>query len=63
MSNDVTPSVVLFRGSEVDAKTLTTILLANLDQLHDVLATGAIAVILDDRIRVRTLPVRTDPGE
>jgi len=63
MSNDVMPSVVLFRGSEVDATTLTTILLANLDQLHDALISGAIVVILDDRIRVRPLPVRSDPGE
>jgi predicted nuclease of predicted toxin-antitoxin system len=63
MSNDVTPSVVLFRGSEVDAKILTTILLANLEQLHDALITGAIVVILDDRIRVRPLPVRSVPGD
>jgi hypothetical protein len=57
MSNDVTPtSVVLFRASEVDAKILTTILLANLEQLHDALITDAIVVILDDRIRVPSSP-------
>jgi hypothetical protein len=54
---------VLFRGSEVDAKTLTTILPANIQQLDAALTAGAIAVILDDRIRVRSLPIRSDHGE
>lgn len=56
-SHDSEPSVVLFRGDEVDPTVLAATLLANLDQVGEALALGAIVVILDDRIRVRRLPI------
>jgi len=61
-SNDDGPSVVLFRGHEVEPVTMTVMLLANLDQIDELLTVGAIVVILDDRIRVRRLPLGTDPN-
>lgn len=60
-SNDDGPSVVLFRGHEVEPATMAVILLANLDQIDELLTVGAIVVILDDRIRVRRLPLGADP--
>lgn len=60
-SNDDGPSVVLFRGHEVEPATMAMILLANLDQIDELLTVGAIVVILDDRIRVRRLPLGADP--
>lgn len=60
-SNDDRPSVVLFRGHEVEPATMAVILLANLDQIEELLTVGAIVVILDDRIRVRRLPLGADP--
>lgn len=56
-SNDTEPSVVLYRGREVDPVVIGAILLGNLDQVGADLATGAIVVLLDDRIRVKLLPV------
>lgn len=52
------PSVVLFRG-EVTRRPegQAALLLANLDQLADDLTEGAIVVIGDNRIRVRSLPI------
>jgi predicted nuclease of predicted toxin-antitoxin system len=61
-SNDRRPSLVLFRGAEVDAKALAQILLANLVQIAEPLDVGAIVVLLDDRIRVRYLPLNVEPG-
>lgn len=60
-SNDNGPSVVLFRGREVEPATMAVMLLTNLDQIDELLTVGAIVVILDDRIRVRRLPLGTDP--
>jgi predicted nuclease of predicted toxin-antitoxin system len=60
-SNDDGPSVVLFRGHEVEPATMAVTLLANLDQIDELLTVGAIVVILDDRIRVRRLPLGADP--
>lgn len=56
-SNDREPSVVLFRGAEVDAEALVGVLLANLDRLEESLRSGAIVVVLDDRIRHLPLDV------
>ncbi len=53
---------MLFRGAEVDAKALALILLANLTQIAEPLDVGAIVVLLDDRIRVRYLPLNVEPG-
>ncbi|MDN5859902.1 MAG: hypothetical protein L0H84_14900 [Pseudonocardia sp.] len=61
-SNDHHPSVVLYRGTEVDPKVLALILLANLTQIEEPRDTGAIVVLLDDRIRVRYLPLDVDPS-
>lgn len=60
-SNDNGPSVVLFRGHEVKPAVMAVMLLTNLDQIDESLTVGAIVVILDDRIRVRRLPLGTDP--
>ncbi len=57
------PSVVLFRGDEVGPAVLAATLLGNLDQVEQSLASGAIVVILDDRIRVRRLPIGADPEQ
>jgi predicted nuclease of predicted toxin-antitoxin system len=57
------PSVVLFRGDEVDPAALAATLLGNLEQVEQVLVSGAIVVILDDRIRVRRLPIGADPEQ
>ncbi len=63
-SNDRQPSVVLYRGSEVlDAKALGAILLTNLPQIEESLVEGSIVVLLDDRIRVRRLPLGADVAE
>jgi len=62
-SNDDGPSVVLFRGQEVDPAAMALTLLANLDQIDELLTVGAIVVILDDRIRVRPLPLGVDPDQ
>lgn len=61
-SNDTRPSVVLFRGAEVDAKALALLLLSNLSQIEEPLDAGAIVVLLDDRIRVRHLPLNVEPS-
>ncbi|MGH3612056.1 MAG: DUF5615 family PIN-like protein [Pseudonocardia sp.] len=60
-SNDRAPSLVLYRGQEVEPKALALILLANLTQIAEPLDAGAIVVVLDDRIRVRYLPLGVDP--
>lgn len=52
--------MVLYRGREVAPTVFAELLLANLDQFDQALEHGAIVVILDDRIRVRALPLGTD---
>lgn len=59
-SNDRRPSLVLYRGAEVDATVLGLNLLANLPQIEKPLDAGAIVVVLDDRIRIRNLPLDAD---
>jgi len=61
-SNALLPSVILFRGAEVDPVALAHLLLANLERFDQDLARGAIVVILDDRIRIRRLPIGTEDG-
>lgn len=52
------PSVVLFRGDVTRRPSAqAALLLANLDQLAGDLDGGAVAVIGDDRVRVRRLPI------
>lgn len=55
------PSVVLFRG-EVTRRPegQARLLLANLDEIAEELAEGAVVVIGDDRVRIRRLPVERD---
>jgi predicted nuclease of predicted toxin-antitoxin system len=57
-SGDAIPSIILFRG-EVTRRPAgqARMLLANLDQLEPELADGALVVIGDNRIRVRSLPI------
>jgi predicted nuclease of predicted toxin-antitoxin system len=59
-SDAALPSVVLFRGAEVAPLALAGLMLANLDQVEADLERGAIVVILDDRIRIRRLPIGSD---
>lgn len=49
------PSVVLLRRGRHDTDDQVAVLLDNLPELADDLAAGAIAVITDDRVRVRPL--------
>jgi predicted nuclease of predicted toxin-antitoxin system len=57
------PSVVLFRGHEVEPTALAATLLANLDEIDELQTVSTIVVILDDRIRVRQLPLGLDPEQ
>ncbi|HEY1651499.1 MAG TPA: DUF5615 family PIN-like protein [Acidimicrobiales bacterium] len=57
------PSVVLHRGAEVAPAVLAPLLLSNLDQLATDLDQVAVVVILDDRIRVRRLPIGQEPTQ
>lgn len=52
------PSVILLRRADKRADALVPILLANLDQVGDDLANGALVVISDTRVRTRRLPVK-----
>ncbi len=57
-SGDATPSVVLFRGEVTRrAEGQARLLVANLEQFDADLAEGALVVIGDNRIRVRSLPI------
>ena len=57
-SGDSLPSVVLFRGNVTRRpENQAALLLANLDQLETALTEGALAVIGDERLRVRSLPI------
>jgi predicted nuclease of predicted toxin-antitoxin system len=57
-SGDSIPSVVLFRGNVTRRpERQAALLLANLDQLEAALTEGALIVIGDGRLRVRSLPI------
>ena len=52
------PSVILLRRTDKQARSLTAVILANLAQITDDLAAGALVVISDARIRARRLPMK-----
>ena len=52
------PSVILLRRTDKQARSLTAVVLANLAQVTDDLAAGALIVISDTRIRARRLPIK-----
>jgi predicted nuclease of predicted toxin-antitoxin system len=57
------PSVILIRRSSARrASELATLLLSNLDAITDDLKSGAVVVITDTDLRVRTLPIPPGPG-
>lgn len=57
-SGDSVPSVVLFRGNVTRRpERQAALLLANLDQLEAALTEGALVVIGDERLRIRSLPI------
>lgn len=51
------PSVILFRRQGRTAEQQSELLLANLPTLEDDLSVGSVVVVLQDRLRVRRLPV------
>ena len=51
------PSVILFRSSDKRPERQAEVLFANLSRLAQALEVGAIVVIEDARIRVRSLPI------
>jgi hypothetical protein len=51
------PSVILLRRADKRADSLAAVVLANLQQVTDDLAAGALLVISDTRIRARRLPM------
>ena len=52
------PSVILLRRTDKRPDSLASIILANIGQVADDLAAGALVVIGDTRIRTRQLPVK-----
>ena len=52
------PSVILLRRTDKEARSLAAVVLANLEQVTDDLAAGALIVISDTRIRARRLPMK-----
>jgi predicted nuclease of predicted toxin-antitoxin system len=57
-----TPSVILIRRSTARrASELATLLLSNLDAIADDLKSGAVVVITDTDLRIRTLPIPPGP--
>jgi predicted nuclease of predicted toxin-antitoxin system len=52
------PSVILIRRADKRAASLAAVILANLGQVADDLAAGALVVISDTRIRTRRLPMK-----
>jgi predicted nuclease of predicted toxin-antitoxin system len=52
------PSVILLRRTDKTAESLAAVLLANLNQVAEELAAGALVVISDTRIRTRRLPMK-----
>lgn len=60
-SNERGPSIVLLRRQQQRrAHEIAALILANLDGVADDLRAGAIVVIDDDRVRIRSLPFRPD---
>ena len=57
-SGALLPSLVLLRQGNRSPLHRAATLLANLDEVGDDLAAGAVVVLTDDRIRVRRLPLR-----
>src|SRR5262245_53538993 len=56
------PSVILIRRSSARRATeLATLLLSNLDAITEDLTSGAVVVITDTDLRVRTLPIPPGP--
>ena len=61
LARQKSPSVILFRSRHHrTADQQVAVILEHLDDLADDLATGAVAVITDERIRVRRLPLLHD---
>lgn len=59
--NTAEPSVILIRRQQGrNAAAIAALITANLPAIADDLATGAIVVLDDDRIRIRNLPIQ--PG-
>ncbi len=56
-SGDSVPSLVLIRRPARDPDAQAHVLVSNLPALGEELASGAVAVILNDRIRIRRLPL------
>jgi predicted nuclease of predicted toxin-antitoxin system len=52
------PSVILIRRAGKRASSLAPVVLANLEQVADDLAAGALVVISDTRSRTRRLPIK-----
>ena len=52
------PSVILLRRTDKKPEALASVLLANLGQVSDDLAAGALVVISDTRVRARRLPIK-----
>jgi len=60
-SNANEPSVILLRRQEGRrASEIASLILANLQAVADDLASGAIVVLDDDRVRVRSLPLQPE---
>ena len=60
-SNARGPSIVLLRRQQQRrAHEIAALILANLDDVAEDLRAGAIVVIDDDRVRIRSLPFRPD---
>jgi predicted nuclease of predicted toxin-antitoxin system len=54
----VAPSLILLRRADKRPGSLAAVLLANLGQVEDDLAAGALVVISDTRVRSRLLPIK-----
>ena len=52
------PSVILLRRADKKAGSFAAVVLANLEQVTEDLAAGALIVISDTRIRARRLPMK-----
>lgn len=60
-SNADGPSVLLLRRQQQRrAHQITALILANLDDIAEDLLSGAVVVLDDERIRIRSLPLRPD---
>jgi predicted nuclease of predicted toxin-antitoxin system len=62
-SNANEPSVILLRRQEGRrASEIASLIVANLQAVADDLASGAIVVLDDDRVRIRSLPLQPTAG-